>query len=299
MGVETGISWTDHTFNPWRGCTKVSEACRFCYAETWAKRTGKKIWGPDAPREMAAEAYWRQPLKWNADAAAAKVRRRVFCSSLADVFEDRPELVAPRARLFAIIQDTPALDWLLLTKRPENMLRLARGYWYSTGWPTNVWAGTTTETQEDANRRIPHLLKVPARVRFISAEPLLGPIDLDGLGFHVEGEEKPDGNVLGYMTKASPGIDWVIVGGESGSQARPMTAWWARNLRDHCREAGVAFHFKQWGEWAPHVLALEKHDIVARQLPDGQLARIGKARAGRVLDGVIWNEYPEVATCRK
>lgn len=273
MGANSGIEWTHHTFNPWRGCVKVSPACAHCYAETWAKRTGKPIWGPHTQREHAAESYWNGPRKWDAQALEAGERRRVFCASLADVFEDRNDVIAARLRLFSLIEATPNLDWLLLTKRPENMLRFAPAKWEALGWPKNVWAGTTVENQEVSHARLTALSRVPAAVRFISAEPLLGPLEIQGwLG---EGD-----------------IDWVICGGESGGKARPMQAEWARSLLEQCRTAGVPFLFKQWGEWAPFVRAVEQHDIVVRPLPDGQMARIGKTQAGRQLDGKTWDEYP-------
>ena len=173
MGQNTEIAWTDATFNPWIGCSKVSDGCRNCYAEvdTFARRErarGLELWGPKAARHVTSESYWKQPLKWDREARAAGVRRRVFCASMADVFEDRPDLVEPRQRLSDLVLSTPSLDWLLLTKRPENAARL----WLEAGvtndaWSDNVWLGTTVEHQAAANKRIPHLLAVPARVRFL------------------------------------------------------------------------------------------------------------------------------------
>lgn len=230
MGKETGISWCHHTFNPWRGCTKVSPGCDHCYAETSAKRNPKVlgIWGDDGTRPTAAEAYWRQPLTWNRKAEAAGERRRVFCASLADVGEDRPDLVAPRARLCELILATDWLDWQLLTKRIENVARL---------FPREVLeraiVGTTTENQEQADKRIPVLIDTPARQRFISAEPLLGPIDLDQCG--------------ATPCDGWPGVDWVIVGGESGNGARPFGIAWARSIVQQCQAAGVAVFVKQLG----------------------------------------------------
>lgn len=176
MGAETKIEWCDHTFNPWIGCTKVSPGCANCYAAvntfTRAQRAhGRELWGPDAARHVTSEAKWREPIRWDAAAKAAGIRRRVFCASMADVFEDRPDLAEPRARLAYVIGKTPNLDWLLLTKRPENIARL----WITDVVPPNVWLGTTVEDQERADERIPHLLAVPAAVRFLSVEPLLSP----------------------------------------------------------------------------------------------------------------------------
>lgn len=227
MASNTRIEWCDHTFNPWWGCTKVSPGCAHCYAETLATRFGQTCWGPRAPRRTFGAAHWREPLAWNARAAATGQRARVFCASMADVFEDRRELDPERARLWALIEATPHLDWLLLTKRPERILALIPPAWRATP-PANVWYGTSVESPAVVGR-IAALRQVPATIRFLSAEPLLAPLpalDLEG-------------------------IHWVIVGGESGAGARPMAAAWARALRDQCRAAGVAFFVKQMGSvWA-------------------------------------------------
>jgi protein gp37 len=246
MGETTGIAWTDSTFNGWVGCARVSPGCTNCYAEALDKRFGggldpadgvKKLrWGATAPRIRTSAANWRKPLQWNNEAAAFGERRRVFCSSLSDVFEDRPELVEWRADLFQLIANTPCLDWQLLTKRPENIRRL----WPSaipdsvtpfpnpgpsaTLWP-NVWLGCTVEDQQRADERLPHLLAVPAAVHFISCEPLLERVQLD---LH--------------------GIDWVIVGGESGPGARQFDLDWARDIRDQANNADIVFFFKQAGD---------------------------------------------------
>jgi protein gp37 len=259
VGENSAIEWTHHTFNPWRGCARVSEGCRHCYAETLSKRNPKVLgtWGVDGARVMAAESYWRLPVKWNAEAAAVGERRRVFCASLADVFEDRPDLVDARGRLWRLIHDTPQLDWLLLTKRPENVTVMAPGWFWC--WPANAWLGTTVENR-DALRRIDHVRDSGAPVVFLSIEPLLedlGPVDLRG-------------------------VSWVIVGGESGHGARPMYPEWARAIRDQCVAAGVPFFFKQWGEWRP---------VAPRSL---NIVQVGKKAAGRLLDGQEWNQMPEV-----
>lgn len=257
MGKNSSIEWTHHTFNPWWGCTKVSPACKHCYAEAWAKRVGQKVWGPRAGRRFFTDAHWRQPQRWNADAERRGVIERVFCASMADVFEDRPELVSERTKLFRVIEGTPHLRWLLLTKRPEHATRLARESGWGDTWPNNVWAGTTVESQEYADERIPHLLSLPARIHFLSCEPLLGPVDLSQ-----------------WLAR----LDWVITGGESGGKARPMQIEWPRGIRDQCSAAGVAFHFKQWGDWAP---------------VDVTMKRLGKRDAGRELDGRTWDGLPE------
>ena len=253
MGENSKIEWTTHTFNPWAGCTRVSPACENCYAETDTKRYGYVDWGPRATRRVVSEATWRNPIKWNNDAHATGVRARVFCASWADVFEDRPEVVAARIRLWHLIDQTPHLDWLLLTKRPQNIGPMIPVEWRGR-WPANVWLGTTVEDQRRAEERIPHLAEHAAVVRFLSVEPLLGEVDLR--------------RYLGTV------VDWVLVGGESGAKSRPMQPAWARSVRDQCVRAGVALHFKQWGEFGD------------------QLIRLGKKNAGRTLDGRTWDELP-------
>ncbi len=230
MSEQTGISWCDHTFNPWWGCTKVSPACTHCYAETFSKRVGLKVWGAGSERRFFGQKHWAEPLKWNHKAIKDGTRRRVFCASMADVFEDRPDLVEERARLFDVIDETPALDWLLLTKRPENLARMVPPYWGGKVWP-NVWLGTTVENQQYADERIPHLLDVDCAVRFLSVEPMLGPITL--------------------TPETLMQLDWIIAGGESGAHCRTSEPDWFRSLRDQCHAAGVYFHFKQWGGRTP------------------------------------------------
>lgn len=277
----TKIEWAHFTFNPWWGCARVSAACNNCYAETWSHRLGKDLWGKHATRQIASDSYWRQPLTWNRRAERAGVRYRVFCASMADVFESRSDLDAPRARLWELIEQTPHLDWMLLTKRPENIERLAPERWRGRGaWPAHAWPGTTTEDQDTFNERAPRLLDVDASVRFISYEPAMGPLDIDGCG-----------DIAGEW------LDLVIAGGETGHGARPAHPDWFRSVRDQCQRAGVAFHFKQWGDWAP-----------AEQVPDAPMPRlaravawpdeqamvpVGKKAAGRVLDGRTWDEMPE------
>jgi protein gp37 len=231
MGVDTKIEWAHHTFNPWVGCTPVSRACDFCYAEAWAKRTGHpELW--QGQRRRTTVANWRQPIKWNDAAAAAGVQRRVFCASLADVFDNQvPDHW--RSDLFALIEDTPNLDWLLLTKRPQNIARMVWPKW-DAGLPSNIWLGTTAEDGDECRRRWPHLAAIPAAIRFISYEPALGPL-----------------GKLDQWRAGGPTPDWLICGGESGGRARPMDPAWARGARDQCAAAGVAFHFKQWGGRTP------------------------------------------------
>lgn len=173
MGKATSIEWTDHTFNPWWGCTKVSPGCDHCYAEAWARRVGVAVWGHKEPRRFFSDAHWQQPRAWDAVAGDKKVRQRVFCASMADVFEERRDLDPTRERLWRLIEVTPNLDWQLLTKRPQAVKRIAP---WGDDWPSNVWLGTTVEDQDRANLRLPLLLSIPAKVRFLSCEPLIGPV---------------------------------------------------------------------------------------------------------------------------
>ncbi|MBB4017331.1 protein gp37 [Chelatococcus caeni] len=246
MASNTKIEWAHHTFNPWVGCTAVSPACDHCYAESWAKRTGQAhLWKGD--RRRTSEANWRLPLKWNRQAEAAGIRFRVFCASLADVFDNQVPQIW-RSDLFALIEDTPHLDWLLLTKRPQNIQKMIWPKW-DAGLPWNIWLGTTAEDQHEANRRIPHLLEAPAAVRFISAEPLLGSIIFEP-----------------WLSR----IDWIIVGGESGPGARPMHPDWARSIRDQCAAAGTAFFMKQmWGA-AKSKMPPIPGDLMIREMPRAQ-----------------------------
>lgn len=284
MAENSNIEWTDHTFNPWIGCQKVSPGCDHCYAETWDARglQGQaKRWGPHADRTRTSAANWRKPLAWDKAAAAAGKRARVFCASLADVFDNHSSIrLEWRDDLWKLIAATPNLDWLLLTKRPQNVARIVPGWMAPHSWPENVWLGTTAENQTEADRRIPHLLAVPARVRFLSCEPLLGPVSLSS-----------------YGTGAS--INWVICGGESGTGARPMHPDWARSLRDQCQAAGVAFFFKQWGEFQH--LGTEADGMLSLrglftdrwvEIDDQRYLRVGKKAAGRLLDGRTWDDVP-------
>lgn len=328
MGENTKIEWAHHTFNPWRGCSKVSEGCKHCYAERQSHRNPGTlgVWGPSGTRVVASESMWAKPLQWDLDAAAEGVRKRVFCASLADVFEEWQgvptfsngnrlcwigdswsnsfrdvahvpagvtfrvgDLDDVRNRLFELMYDTPHLDWLLLTKRAESMRD-----WMGTEYDgadritpeilrKNVWCGVSVENQAAAVERIPELLKTPAVVRFLSCEPLLDRLDLTP--WLETGE-----------------IHWVIVGGESGPQSRPMERDWVVFLRDQCEAAGVAFFFKQWGDLMSH----QNDDMPCetfRQI-DAQVNlagwcgetwwRVGKKAAGRMLDERTWDEIPEV-----
>ena len=227
MSEHTGIEWCDHTFNPWWGCVKVSPACDHCYAATLSHRYGFDIWGPDKPRRWFGAKHWREPLAWNKAAEKAGTRRRVFCASMADVFEQgSADLDGQRANLWALIEQTPMLDWLLLTKRAGFIARMVPASWLRTP-RENVWYGTTVETP-DYLWRVFQLRDVPAAVRFVSYEPALADVSwpLDG-------------------------IDWVIAGGESGGGFRAPNPEWIRSARDQTKATGAAFFFKQWGGLRP------------------------------------------------
>jgi len=244
-----------YTFNPWVGCCKVSAGCKNCYAE--AMQTPKKrwanAWGPPgkSDRVRTSDAYWKKPIKWNRDAMETGVRRRVFCGSLMDVFEDNDDLLTWRSDLFGIIDQTPYLDWLLLTKRPENIQSLWPWGYYDDqfSWP-NVWAGTSVENQETANKRIPPLLEIPAAVRFLSVEPLLGDISI---------------------YKWIKNIDWVIVGGESGRNRRTMAMYWMENICAQCNILGTPLFIKQDSALKPGRRGRIPDSVWARkEFPDGR-----------------------------
>lgn len=292
MADTTAISWTDRTFNPIIGCEDVGPGCKNCYAAAYAKRVGRDF----AVRTRTSEAYWLKPLKWNDEACAEGKRIRVFCASLSDVFDNKWPL-GVREDLWALIVATPWLDWQILTKRIGNAARFLPSAWAHFGlWPRNLWLGATVVYQEEATRDIAKLLDIPARVRFLSCEPLLGPIDLRG-------------------PLATGALHWVIAGGESGPGARPMHADWARGIRDQCAATGVPFHFKQWGEWAT-VYDRDREDPDWRKCPDSDadprgrylnlagghgfhgervtfVRKVGKKRAGHLLDGREHLEFPK------
>lgn len=259
MAENSKIEWTDHTFNPWIGCTKVSDGCKHCYAEQMMdKRLNKVQWGPQGVRVKTSDAIWHQPYKWDAAHVQGQRRQRVFCASLADVFEDNPQVEEWRERLFFMIECTTNLDWLLLTKRPQNVLRMVPQRWLASGaFPRNIWLGTSVENQKAADERIPHLVKVPAVVKFLSCEPLLERVELE-----LRGKNYGIGDEF---------VNWVICGGESGPHARPLDADWVRFIRDECVSVDVPFLFKQWGG-------------------------VNKKKNGRLLDGVEWDQFPEVVT---
>lgn len=273
MAENSEIAWTDHTVNPWWGCAKVSPACANCYAEGVAHRFGGDLWGPDAPRRIRIEAAASEALRYERRAVKQGVRFKVFCASMADFFEDRPDLDLPRLEFLDVIRQTPHLDWLILTKRPDAvqsaLLRAFEAvmvdggeiatwlaHWLDGKPPTNVWMGTTVESQEWAQKRLPSLLSIPAARHFVSIEPMLEAV-----------------NIAEWLkpTAARPRLDWVIVGGESGRNARAMSLLWAISLRTQCATAGVSFFMKQLSEkgWPKTFRDFETfpYQIHAREFP--------------------------------
>ena len=273
MGENSKIEWTDHTFNPWTGCTKVSPGCDHCYAEAWSKRSGQVEWGNN-PRRRTSETNWRKPVEWDRQAEAFKRqlghRPRVFCASLADVFDNQADPVW-RRDLFALIQECHRLDWLLLTKRPQNIAKMLPSDW-AAGY-NNVWLGITTEDQSRFDQRWPLLQRVPAVVRFISYEPAIGPLQLSGMG---------------------PWPDWLISGGESGGGARPMNPQWARDIIAECRRKEVAPFHKQWGTYRNNPLVVERGLTLAEVKT---LDPYGKG--GGLVDDKIVREFPAPRQCKE
>lgn len=304
MAEITKIEWADSTANLWIGCTKVSPACYNCYAEAdFDHRKHRVEWGPHGDRSYC-KAGWALLRKLQRDATAFEAehgrKRLVFINSLSDFFDNHRSIVW-RDAAWQAFRECPDLIIMLLTKRPQNIIKMLPNDW-GDGYP-NVWLGTTVENQTEAERRIPHLLGTPAAVRFLSCEPLLGPVDLTRLddgdrdGSHLYFDaltglaSDGDGIITGIFGQPNPKIDWVIVGGESGPNARPTHPAWARSLRDQCWIASVPFHFKQWGEWADARqfegcgLDLNRNAYDAAT----DTIRIGKKAAGRLLDDVEHN----------
>ena len=251
MSDSTLIAWTDRTFNPWLGCTKISPGCAHCYAETLTKnRMGLTLWGPKAGRTVTSDANWRKPLAWNREAEAEGRRYRVFCASLCDVFEDHPIANGTRPRLWNLIRCTPWLDWQLLTKRAERIRENLPPNW-GDGWP-NVWLGVSIENNDYVSRA-DHLRAIPATVRFVSYEPALGPLDQLNLA----------------------GIDWLIFGAESGPHFRRADLDWARQIKARCEAAGIAFFFKQSNHRFTE-RGIELDGRIVRQYPRPRLAVPGR-----------------------
>ena len=306
------------TWNHWRGCTKVSDACLHCYAETLAGRNPAVLggWGPGAPRVKASGPYEKfAPHKWNRWARRLGVRFCVFALSLGD-WLDAEAPAAWLAELLRLIHDTPRLDWLLLTKRPENWNERLAGVqhetqlafdWFAMGRPpANVAIGITAENQGCLENRLPHLLAIPARWHFLSCEPLLGPLDVSrvplsaNLGEFVK-TPRTEADLHCFperITARTDGIDWIISGGESGgAESRPSDPAWHRSLRDACAASGTHYFFKQWGDWLPAGMNAahlpRERGYKGCELPGGQfMLRCGKAAAGSLLDGARHTASP-------
>lgn len=270
MATHSSIEWTDHTFNPWTGCTKISPGCDNCYAEAWSKRSGHVIWGKN-PRKRTTDAYWKGPIIWQRKASLFHTehgrRQRVFCASLADVFDNKVDRIW-RADLFKLIKKTPSLDWQLLTKRPQNIVKMLPTDWGDNGYH-NVWLGFTAEDQTRFDQRKRFLEEIPAAIWFVSYEPAIGPLRI----------------------KASdPKPDWLIVGGESGHGARPMNPAWAHNIVADCRSFGVSPFFKKWGAPGNNPL-VQNGEVSSEELktvdPHG--------KGGGLLNGKLIREFPQPA----
>lgn len=316
MAENTKISWATHTLNWWTGWEAISDACAHCYAHSWAKRAGRDF----AERRLTTESNRRMPFKWQRNAAAFLAehghRQRVFVNSLSD-WADNQVPHEWRASLFAMIRETPDLDYLLLTKRIGNALKMLPTDW-GDGYP-NVWLGATIANQAEADRDVPKLLATPARVRFLSCEPLLGPVNIGQYLWECCGNPTmpscfDDVPQCCGCPDVRDQLHWVIAGGESGGKARPSHPDWFRSLRDQCAAAGVAFHFKQWGEFLPR--RANEADPCLPDVPESKLywsdghkwsrfdgqrggveivARVGKKASGRMLDGRVWDQFPEVS----
>jgi protein gp37 len=324
--MATKIEWTDEVWNPVTGCSKVSEGCRNCYAERLSHRFGwtEKPWtAANAvtnvqihPERLEIPLHWLKP-------------RKVFVNSMSDLFHEQVPFEFIKS-VFTTMNIARTHTFQVLTKRPERMLNFINWYIenyfmddssFLDAFP-NVWLGVSVENQQVANKRIPLLLQTPAAVRFLSCEPLLGPIDLTRIDLgdqltrgygkrrilwnaltgwesqYASGELPDSVNHPKSMVNLGSRIHWVIVGGESGPNARPMHPDWVRSIRDQCQEVGVPFFFKQFGEWAPvHELRCNEPGIKGKTWfnfdPDTSVCRVGKKKAGRLLDGRTWDEFPE------
>lgn len=253
---DTLISWAHHTANFWWGCNKVSPGCRNCYAKDLAvNRFGKPIWGLTADREYK-KGIWKDILKWDKSANERNVRERVFVSSMSDFLEDHEQVDEWRESAKDILSGLTNLDVLILTKRPENAIRFLGDWWNS--WPEHIWMGTSVEDQLAANKRISHLLQTPAKIKFLSLEPLLGSVDLTDVDYNNTTVNALTGRVnstsfeVGFQGDF---INWLIIGGESGRNARPMNPRWVAELHQQSIDFGTPFFFKQWGRYMPERIA--------------------------------------------
>lgn len=342
----TKIEWTDTTWNPVSGCTRASAGCDNCYAVTMTKRLEAMGQAKYAGLVNIGKNHFNGVVKCHEEALTLplgwKKPQKIFVNSMSDLFH--PEVPFEFIdKVFAIMALSPQHTFQILTKRPERMAEYLNGHpgltrpqlvgieaarmndgFEGIEWPLpNVWLGVSVEDQRAADERIPHLLRIPAAVRFLSCEPLLGPVDLRRLsvrpGRFIDcltcDYHDGVGSVIAGPPSGTGPIDWVICGGESGPNARPMHPDWARSLRDQCQAAGVPFFFKQWGEYHPRLMhgvwpdtrtgccdnlpSVHIHEdgyvhrIGDRGTPTN-MKRVGKKRAGRLLDGKEWNEFPGV-----
>ena len=334
MGADSGIEWTDDTVNFWWGCDEVSPACDLCYARridaAQAKRFGKDTHWNEHPRRLRVENAAKELARNNRRAIKEGKRRRQFINSMSDFFEVKQELERPRIEAMEAIRLADHCDCLLLTKRPEQVVPYLKwnaavaDQWGMSGlaqwlhnWlrgqpPANVQIGTTAENQTWLDTRFPHLMAIPARVRFLSCEPLLGPLNIVK-AFNAWTDTWEPGTAVQTWPGIRDFLHHVIVGGESddkrNNRARPMHPDWARGLRDQCGREGVLFHFKQWGDWADVTsckVRMPSHEIrltvdgcitsVDANPEEGEaiMRRVGKQKAGRLLDGRTWDELPGV-----
>ncbi|MBX9816167.1 MAG: phage Gp37/Gp68 family protein [Sphingomonas sp.] len=305
MAERTGIEWADSTANLWIGCSVISAGCDNCYAKAeWADRRHRVTWGPHGDRSYC-KAGWALIRQMQRRAAANGELdpdlgrwRRIFVNSLSDFWDNHRSIIW-RRDAFELFEQSPDVDLILVTKRPENIAKMAPAHWLNGEWPRHVWQLVSVEDQGAADHRIPILMTVPALVRGISAEPLLGPVDLSGFTNAEPGNVGTQGDapcsddcgavtsgqagIRGVVARPIPRLNWVIVGGESGPNARPMHRAWACALRDQCTTAGVPFFFKQWGEWAPNF---------SLSCGGERFQRLGKKKTGRLLDGREYSEFP-------
>lgn len=324
MAETSKIEWTDATFNPWIGCTKCSPGCENCYAE---RDFGPKSrhpmggWGADEPRHWTSEANWKKPLAWNRKCERENRRMTVFCGSICDIADPEVSQIW-FSDVIRLVLKTPNLNWLFLTKRPEELKRrLDDFYKYSLEYRfviPNLWLGVTACNQEET-KKVWTLLKTPAAGRFVSIEPMLGPIDLNKFELLCKAWSRRRPTLGTYL-------DWVICGGETGPKARPLHPDNVASLRDQCQSTETPFFFKQWGEWSPWApMKNGVYDLCSgiTLAPDGtiyrggdltypggprrgeayraghdkanltSMYRIGKAAAGCLLDGKEYKEFPE------
>lgn len=327
MAENTKIEWCDHTFNPWIGCTKVSTGCENCYAERdFGQRKHFAEWGSGKPRRRTSEANWKKPLAWNRKAEKENRRFNVFCGSLCDVFDEEvPERW--RCDLFRLVRETKNLNWLFLTKRPEIMTTYF--IWgYDKPLP-NLWLGVSVCNQKEV-KKVWTLLETPAVGRFVSVEPMLGKINFRWKDHFLSQQLRQSLITRGFRNELDvlKMLDWIICGGETGPNARPLHPDWVRSLRDQCEAAEVPYFFKQWGEWSPlaplkngtfdldSAMAVAEDGTVYDPLdiafPDGKrrgeaydksnfhsMYRVGKAAAGCEIDGKEWKQVPEKLKTRK